>query len=383
VEYYSYLKKLSNTKKIIGYFDTYFPEEFIYAMGFHPVRLMSDDEEPVRANEFLQGFCCPYAKNLLEQALKHKLDFLSAVVFTRYCDSLRGVYEVWKSEKLTPIVEFIRYSQVVREEAVDYLACEFKNVFDRLCDSLGGEYTFDSLKDAVVIVNKKRKALQYLYAKRKNGDPKSFSEKFYNLVFSATWLEPEKFIRKAYKFGKEPYGYPIEGRFNEEDEIQTCVPEITANLEFDNAKVVLSATELDNIKFFFLLDMIGFFVISDDIASGTRYAKDLVKEDANTIDELIRNIALRYIMKPPCSVKDPSDRRIDELVREVKMSNAKGVIFYRTRFCDSEGVEYAFIKKRLEAEGIPHIYIESDHRLSNYQQLRTRLEAFYEQIVGI
>ncbi len=373
LDYYSYLQELSKTKKIIGYFDTYFPEEFAYAMGLHPVRVMSDEEEPIRSNEFLQGFCCPYAKNLLEQALKHKLDFLSAVVFTRYCDSLRGVYEVWKSERLTPVVEFIRYSQVVREEAVDYLAREFKEVFDRLCDSLGCKYSYESLKEAVELVNKKRKALQYLYTKRKSGDPKSFSEKFYNLVFSATWLDPETFLDKAYNFSEET---------NNIDDIQE-VKHKKAQSAFNDAKVVLSATELDNIKFFSLLDDIGFFVVTDDIASGTRYAKDFVNEDAKSIDEFIKNIALRYIMKPPCSVKDPSDRRIDELVREVKMSQAKGVIFYRTKFCDSEGVEYAFIKKRLEAEGIPHIYLESDHRLSNYQQLRTRLEAFYEQIVGI
>lgn len=74
--YLEFLNSLAKDKKIIGYFDTYFPEEFAYAMGLHPVRIMSDEEEPVRANEFLQGFCCPYAKNILEQALKKKLKFL-------------------------------------------------------------------------------------------------------------------------------------------------------------------------------------------------------------------------------------------------------------------------------------------------------------------
>jgi len=384
-EYYSYLEKLSKTKKIVGYFDTYFPEEFVYAMGLHPVRLISDEEEPIRASEFLQGFCCPYAKNLLEQAIKHKLDFLSAVVFTRYCDSLRGVYEVWKSEKLTPIVEFIRYSQVVRKEAVEYLANEFKSVFDRLCDSLGCEYTFYSLQDAITMVNKKRKALKYAYNRRKEFKQVSSAYNFYEFVLSATWLEPSEFLKRTHNFDKLFRKYPqvVNGKV---DMVPTCIVVDKGEdyyMKSKAVKVIVSATELDNLEFYKLLDEIGFYVISDDVAFGTRYTKDLVREDGKTIDELIRNIALRYIMKTPCSVKDPSDRRIDELVKEVKTTEAKGVIFYRTRFCDSEGVEYAFIKKRLEAEGIPHIYIESDHRLSNYQQLYTRLEAFYEQIAGI
>lgn len=362
MEYLKFLNDLAKDRKIVGYFDTYFPEEFAYAMGLHPVRIMSDEEEPIRANEFLQGFCCPYAKNVLEQALKGKLNFLSAVIFSRYCDSLRGVYEVWKSERLSPVVEFIRYSQVVRETAKDYLKLEFNEVFDRVKDALGCDYNFESLKKAISLVNKKRKALQTLYSMRKEGRLNATSVDFYNIVFSSTWKPVDDFIDDCKRLTSQ---------------------NSMLNKDLDDRKVVLSATELDNLSFFKMLDEIGFFVVSDDIASGTRYAKDLVSEDGETLEDLIENIALRYIMKPPCSVKDPSDRRIDELIKEVRNSNAKGVIFFRTRFCDSEGVEYAFIKRRLEKEKIPHLYIESDHRLSNYQQLKTRLEAFYEQIVGI
>lgn len=362
MDYLSYIKDVAKSKKVVGYFDTYFPEEFVLAMGLHPVRIMSDDEEPSRANEFLQGFCCPYAKNLLEQALKGKLNFLSAVVFTRYCDSLRGVYEVWKTEKLSPIVEFIRYTQVVREDATSYLTKEFLEVVGRACNELGVAYTTDSLKNAIRDVNKKRKALQTLYTKRKSGEVSISAEKLYSVILSSTWKSVDAFL--------------------------TGVTELVQNKDTakkadSEGKIVLSATELDNLNFFKLLDEVGFTVVSDDLASGTRYAKDLVNEDGEDIEKLASNIARRYIMKPPCSVKDPSDRRINELVAEVKESGAQGVIFFRTRFCDSEGVEYAFIKKVLENEKIPHLYLESDHRLSNYQQLRTRLEAFYEQIVGI
>lgn len=362
MDYLAYIKDVAKTKKIVAYFDTYFPEEFVLAMGLHPVRLMSDEEEPSLANEFLQGFCCPYAKNLLEQALKGKLNFLSAVIFTRYCDSLRGVYEVWKTEKLSPLVEFIRYSQVVREEATSYLTEEFIHVFDRVCSELKVSYTIDSLKEAISDVNKKRKALQYIYAMRKTGEINISAQELYSLIFSSTWKSTNDFLND--------------------------IKELTQNLKSSEnidkeGKVVLSATELDNINFFKLLDEVGFFVVSDDLASGTRYAKDLVSECGESIKELASNIARRYILKPPCSVKDPSHRRIEELITEVRQSAAKGVIFFRTSFCDSEGVEYAFIKKKLESEKIPHLYLESDHRLSNYQQLRTRLEAFYEQIVGI
>lgn len=359
--YIEYLKNIAKLKPIVGYFDTYMPEEFIYALGLHPVRLLSDDKEPLISAGYLQGFCCPYAKNLLEQAFKGELSFLSAVVFTRYCDSLRGVYEVWKSEKLTPIVEYIRYAQVTRESSAPYLAKEFLSVFGHLGEHFGKKLEKERLKEAIVTVNEKRKILSTLYDLRKRDEISPSAEAFYNLVFSSTYLEFSDFKKESTDFILKHKGGRINGKI----------------------KVVVSAAEIDTPKFFKLLDDVGFSVVSDDISSGTRFYKDLVSERGLDLDEMAINIAKRYILKPPCSVKEPSKRRIDELIYEVKNSEAKGVIFLRTHFCDSEGAEYPFIKRRLEEEQIPHLYIESDHRLSNFQQLKTRLEAFYEQLSGL
>lgn len=361
MEYLEYLKNISKEKHVFGYFDTYMPEEFLLALGVHPVRLLSDHLEPNISNSYIQGFCCPYAKNLLEQAFKGNLSFLSGVIFTRYCDSLRGVYEVWKSEKLSPLVEFIRYAQVTRESSAPYLAKEFLTVFGRIASHFGLKIESQSLKDAITKMNEKRRILLNLYKLRKNGEILSSAEEFYKLIFSSTYLEFSDFTKANREF----------------------LLKHSENRKDDRVKVVLSAAEIDDLRFFSLLDNVGFSVVSDDISSGTRFFKDLVSERGEDVEEMSINIAKRYILKPPCSVKEPSERRINELVDEAKSSHADGVIFLRTHFCDSEGVEYAFIKKRLVAENIPHIYIESDHRISNYQQLKTRLEAFYEQITGI
>lgn len=361
MEYFSYLQNISKTKDVVGYFDTYMPEEFLIALDIHPVRLMSDDLEPSVSNAYIQGFCCPYAKNLLEQAFQRKLDFLSGVIFTRYCDSLRGVYEVWKTEKLSTFVEYIRYAQVTREESTGYLAKEFLRVFDNVGKYLNKQLLADNLKRAISQVNEKRKMLMNLYSMRKKGSLSCSSEEFYKLVFSSTYLDNNDFVADYKKF----------------------VLKHSDNKSQSKIKVVVSAAEIDTLEFFKLLDEIGFSVVSDDISSGTRFFKDLVCETGEDINEMAINIAKRYILKPPCSVKEPTERRIEELMYEINSSDAKGIVFLRTHFCDSEGVEYAFIKERLEKEGVPHIYVETDHRLSNKQQLKTRLEAFAEQIEGI
>ncbi len=281
MKYLDYLRNLSKTKKVVGYFDTYFPQEFLIALDMHPVRLMSDDMEPVLSNAYIQGFCCPYAKNLLEQAFKGRFEFLAGVVFTRYCDSLRGVFEVWKSEKLSPFVEYIRYAQVTRESSATYLAKEFLRVFNNIAAFSGKKLVTEKLKEAVKNVNDIRKALLYLYELRKKGNITATAEEFYNLVFSSTYLEYQEFINNCKSFEINHFG----------------------NLKSDKPKVIISAAEIDSPKFFHLLDETGFRVVSDDISSGTRFYKDLVSERGEDIDEIAVNIAIRYITKPPCSLR--------------------------------------------------------------------------------
>jgi benzoyl-CoA reductase subunit C len=317
MQYLEYLKEVAKTKKVIGYFDTYVPEEFLIALGVHPVRLMSDELEPSLSNSYIQGFCCPYAKNLLEQALTKKLDFLSGVVFSRYCDSLRGVYEVWKTEKLSQFAEFIRYAQVTREDAAPYMAKEFLSVFGRVADVLGVKFEAGKLEEAIIAVNKKRKALLSVSSMRKQGRLPVPAENFYSFVFSAAWLTTDDFMAECRK---------MSSLANE------------GNGGAEQINIVVSAAEMDNVLLFRLLDETGFFTASDDISSGTRLFKDLVSEDGSDIETMALNIAKRYVAKTPCSVKEPSGRRIDELVEEARSSGAMGVVFLRTPFCDSEGV---------------------------------------------
>ena len=94
-------------------------------------------------------------------------------------------------------------------------------------------------------------------------------------------------------------------------------------------------------------------------------------------------LARAYLTKPPCSVKEPSAPRADHLVAQVRAARAQGVIFYLTRFCDSEQAEWPFLRDRLDAEGIPVTLLEGEHRSAGFEAARTRLEAFREQLEEI
>ena len=88
--------------RVAAYFDAYMPEEVLMAHGLLPYRVAVDGRDEVRATEHIQSYTCPAARNLLEQALRGDLGFVDVAVFTRYCDSLRGVYASWHASRLSP-----------------------------------------------------------------------------------------------------------------------------------------------------------------------------------------------------------------------------------------------------------------------------------------
>ena len=46
------------------------------------------------------------------------------------------------------------------------------------------------------------------------------------------------------------------------------------------------------------------------------------------------------------------------------------------QFCDPEEMEYPYLKKELDAQGIPHIKLGIDQQMRDFGQARTALQAF-------
>ena len=165
----------------------------------------------------------------------------------------------------------------------------------------------------------------------------------------------------------------------------------------DALPVVLSGTTFDNVELAALIEQAGLYLIADDISTGSRWYSVRVAETAArrggragerrscdgralSVADPWLALARAYLTKPPCSVKEPAEPRADHLISQVRGSGARGVVFYLTRYCDSEEVEWPYLRDRLAAEGIPAVMIEGEHRSQGFEQVRTRLEAFREQI---
>ena len=112
---------------------------------------------------------------------------------------------------------------------------------------------------------------------------------------------------------------------------------------------------------------------------GERGTRNLTRDTGATIDELMDAIADRYF-KVDCAIFTPNQDRLDHIEEMATAYQADGVIHYGLQFCQPYSLEAIGVENALEKKDIPCLRIETDYGMEDVGQLKTRIEAFIEQL---
>jgi benzoyl-CoA reductase/2-hydroxyglutaryl-CoA dehydratase subunit BcrC/BadD/HgdB len=115
------------------------------------------------------------------------------------------------------------------------------------------------------------------------------------------------------------------------------------------------------------------------MCTGSRYYEKLVSEDASTFDEMLDDLAAKYL-DINCACFTPNDGRLADVVRMARELNADGVIDYSLQFCGTYQIESTAVQKRVRESGLPVLSIDTDYSAEDVGQLSTRVEAFLEML---
>ncbi len=129
----------------------------------------------------------------------------------------------------------------------------------------------------------------------------------------------------------------------------------------------------------FVVESSGAVIVGEESCIGTRNTRDLVSESGQSVDEMIDAIVDRY-MRIDCACFTPNLERLEHIVDMAKELKADGVIHYALQFCHPYTVEAYKVEKALEKANIPLLKIETDYSMEDVEQLKTRVEAFVEQV---
>lgn len=345
-------------KKAAGCFYIYTPEELVYAAGMLPVGMWGGPTAGTLSDRYLQGFCCSVIKANTEQALLGKYDFLSAVIITSFCDTLKCTIENWKAAlPQLDIIPMIYPQNRKIQAGRDFMREELERVKKELERVAGREITGASLEESIEIYDDYRGVMQ----------------EFTDVVARQPALlnagSRHLIIKAAYFMDKKVYTGKIRRLI---DEIKKLPEEKTAK-----KKIILTGLIAEPEGMLDIMTENDMFVIADDLAQESRQFRNIAPKRGDALQRMAERIA----MQDGCAfLYDEGKSRGGRIIDMVRKYGADAVIFCQLKFCDPEEFDYPIIKKELEAAGIPCLYLEIEQQMDSLEQLRTRIQSFAEML---
>ncbi len=344
-------------RPVIGVMPAYFPMELIEAAGGYPVQLWGNNLPIEKADTYLQSYCCSVARSVMELEMRGIAHMVKAYAFTSLCDTLINLREIYRRVSSKPTLELSIPITRTEEARHNYLASVVKSVMDGLEQITGNKITPESLAHAAKLHGRTRALQRRLYRMRcqKPGLVKSLD--FYTVIKTGFFLPVDVYNRML------------------EDLVQKL-----EGLEAHNGsrpKLLLSGMVFDPLEIHKIIDELGACVVDDDFANGWR----TVSKGDLAIDNLVEGISdFLFNPTPCCCIYNPDNDRHPYLLNRVKESKADGVLFWYIKFCEPDAFDRPQLMKQLKDANIPVSFIDLELTMTNFDAVRTRINAFCEML---
>ncbi len=368
------IKELMDAKaegrKVIGSFCVFVPEEIVLAVDGILVGLCAGAEfAPDLAETMVPRNTCALIKGAFGFALGKVCPYLKAadlIVGENTCDGKKKSYETFKD--LVNDFHAMDMPQTKSAEGRELLKAEYMRFVKRMEDLSGKKITPEDLLRGMKTVNAKRSAMHRL-AKLRAASPSPISGLDALLANQVYFYDnPERFTDSVNKIC---------------DELEARITKGEGVAEKRALRIVMSGCPMavPNWKVPAVVEKSGAVIVGEESCVGERGVQNLVDENGESFNEMMDAIVDRY-MQIDCAIFTPNPSRLLNIKRMVKAYKADGVIHYNLQFCGPYQMESGSVEKALKESGIPVLRIDTDYSAQDAEQIRTRVEAFIEQIQG-
>ncbi len=362
------LEEKKSGRKIIGSYCVFVPEEIVLAANATLVGLCSgadfateDVEKLLPRNTcalikssfgFKIGKVCPY------------LESADMIVGENTCDGKKKAYETLG--RMVDNLYVMDLPQMKSDNGKIALKLEYERFKSAVEELTGISVTAESLKTAIGTVNAKRAAIGRLLSLRK-ADPAPISgldALLANQVFF--YDNPARFTQSVNAICNE-----LEQRVeNKTGVFPEKVPRIL---------VSGCPQAVPNWKLPMIIETSGAVIVGEESCVGERGTRNLIDASGETVDQMMDAIVDRYF-QVDCAIFTPNPQRLSHIEEMVRDYKADGVVHYGLQFCQPYLMESIPVEKALEDKNIPCLRIETDYSMEDVGQLKTRVEAFIEQL---
>ncbi|MCC5422935.1 double-cubane-cluster-containing anaerobic reductase [Clostridium botulinum] len=350
--------------KVVGTFCVFVPEEIIVAAKAISVGLCAGSQFWIEDGEkVLPRNMCPLIKAFMGAKIGGTCPYFQScdmVIGETTCDGKKKAWEIL--DEYVP-VHVMDLPQMKRDKDFKKWGEEINDLIKKVEEITGNKITVEALKEGIRVTNAKRRALKRLYDLRKY-KPSPISGLDCLLITQiAFYDDPKRFTEKVHELCDE-----LEER-------------IKNSQESNKKRILITGTPmaLPNWKLHSIIESLDAEVVVEETCTGTRYFEGEVSEEGETLEELIKNLADRYL-NINCACFTPNTGRIDDIIKYTKEYEADGVIDTNLSFCHTYAAEHRDVEAKLKEENISIMHIETDYSTEDLGQIKTRVEAFLEMI---
>jgi benzoyl-CoA reductase/2-hydroxyglutaryl-CoA dehydratase subunit BcrC/BadD/HgdB len=355
-------------RKVIGSFCVFVPEEIVRAADATLVGLCTGaDFATEEVEKLLPRNTC----SLIKSAFGFKLGkvcpyFESAdmIVGENTCDGKKKSYETLAG--LVKLLYVMDLPQTKSDQGRALFKAEYLRFKEAVEELTGVKIDAARLKRGMEIVNNKRKAIHRLNSLRK--------------------ANPVPISGLDALLANQVYFYDDPGRYTKSvnalcDELEKRVQKGEGVFPKGTPRVLLSGCPMavPNWKVPWIIESSGGTIVGEESCVGERGTRNLVDDSGNSVEELMEAIVDRYF-QVDCAIFTPNPDRLGHAKEMFKTYSADGVIHYSLQFCQPYIMESMPFEKSLEEKKIPALRIETDYSMEDVGQLKTRIEAFIEQL---
>jgi benzoyl-CoA reductase subunit C len=345
--------------KVLGYFEPYMPEEIAYAAGVLPVRPLSQHEPDDYRERHMYG-ACACSRDILNQVAKGRYDYLDGLACAEGCQWLRAAFQDSLKYMPNPYSHYVFVPDYVDGHRSKYVMHSELKAFKKSVETwTGNPVTAEALDHAIEVYNTNRRLMRQVYELRRADNPIVSGSEAMEMVLASQVMDKEEHNRMLAEMIKE-------------------LPKRT-NVNNTGVRLMLVGSPTSDAGLERLIESLGAIVVIDELCTGSGYFwNEVIPQE----DRLLA-IALHYLGKPHCALKDNNWRRRPAHIHQLYEDyNAQGVIIAKQIYCHPHGTDNPHIWTVLREHYIPFHFLERDTTIPE-KETRTRIEAFINMLAPL
>lgn len=345
--------------KIMGYYCSYIPEEIFTAAGLMPYRLRgAGSEDSSDGDAYMSARVCTFVRHTVSLALRGELDFLDGVVLAQNCDHIRRAGDLFRKKVRPSFYGFLSIPRIPKERVYGWYLEELKRLKAEIEAHYSVQITDQKMEEAIALHNNTRQRIQELYDLRKRDAPPLTGEEALTITVAGHVMPRERFNSL------------MDGLLLELKDARVS--------EGYRARVILAGGVMDDPRYLKGIEDQGALSVAEMVCFGQRSFGKVIESGPG---DPLERIARHCFFNVPCArMVECFDEQVSELLNTMNEYRADGVIFQRMKFCDPWAGDGHNLYWRLKEARVPFLSLEREYQVAASGQVRTRVQAFLEQM---